>query len=116
VGSVITIGGTTAQFASSRKSSGVLFQNAPPLNGFKAISRFSSSQFRVILSTSVLTLSDSSSTPGSQNIFVFAENVNNTVANYSQARIAFYSIGENLDLDLYKARVDTLMNAFSSLA
>jgi hypothetical protein len=31
---------------------------------------------------------------------------------YSNARLAFYSIGESLDLDLLDNRVTTLINAF----
>jgi hypothetical protein len=45
------------------------------------------------------------------NYFVFSSNV---PAEYTSARIAFYSIGESLDLALLDARVTTLINAFAA--
>jgi len=55
-----------------------------------------------------------STSPGEGNLFVFARNNINssTVDAYSNARIAFYSIGESLDLALLDARVTALINAF----
>ncbi len=47
------------------------------------------------------------------NIFVFWSN-GATSTDYSSARIAFYSIGESLDLALLDARVTTLINALSA--
>ena len=46
--------------------------------------------------------------------FIFAQNNNGSAASHSDARLAFYSIGESLDLALLDARVTTLINAFST--
>jgi hypothetical protein len=48
------------------------------------------------------------------NIVVFANNYLNTIGNYSNARLAFYSIGESLDLALLDARVTTLISAYAA--
>jgi hypothetical protein len=47
------------------------------------------------------------------NAFVFARNNDGTADLYSSARLAFYSIGESLDLALLDARVTDLINAFA---
>ena len=43
---------------------------------------------------------------------VFGRNTSGSVANYSNARLAFYSIGESLNLALLDARVSALITAF----
>jgi hypothetical protein len=48
------------------------------------------------------------------NAFVFARNNNGTADFVSNARIAFYSIGESLDLALLDARVTDLINAIGA--
>jgi hypothetical protein len=48
------------------------------------------------------------------NIVVFADNYLNTIGNYSNARLAFYSIGEALDLALLDARVTTIISAYAA--
>jgi len=53
---------------------------------------------------------DTSTAPAANNITVFARGG----ANLSDARIAFYSIGESLDLALLDTRVTTLINAFAA--
>lgn len=50
----------------------------------------------------------SSLTPGSQNIFVLATNDSGTAIAYSASRVAFYSIGESIDLGLLDARLNAL--------
>jgi hypothetical protein len=52
-------------------------------------------------------------TPLNQGLTVFARN-GNTIANYTNARLAFYSIGESLNLALLDARVTDLINAFAA--
>ena len=53
--------------------------------------------------------------PVNHGIRVFTRNVNGTAANFAtSARIAFYSIGESLDLALLDARVTTLIDAYST--
>jgi hypothetical protein len=50
----------------------------------------------------------------SNSVFVFAYNFNGVVTQYTDARLAFYSIGESLDLALLDARVTDLINAFAA--
>jgi len=52
------------------------------------------------------TIAETSGTPANLNVFIFTRN---DLAIKSDARIAFYSIGEALDLALLDARVSTLM-------
>jgi len=50
--------------------------------------------------------------PSSLNYFVFAANNNNTAGSFANSRLAFYSIGESLDLALLDTRVSALITAF----
>jgi hypothetical protein len=54
----------------------------------------------------------SSVTPSSDSYYVFCANSSGTPSNYSNARLAFYSIGESLNLAQLDARVTDLINAF----
>ena len=56
---------------------------------------------------------DTSSTPANANVLVFAVD-SSGITLHSDARLAFYSIGESLDLALLDARVTTLVNAFAA--
>jgi hypothetical protein len=52
-----------------------------------------------------------SATPGSDNYFVFRRNAASAPSySYTNARLAFYSIGEGINLTLLDARVTTLVN------
>jgi hypothetical protein len=55
--------------------------------------------------------SRTSATPRNANIGIFASVDGQQIAN---ARLAFYSIGESLDLALLDTRVTTLVNAFAA--
>jgi hypothetical protein len=85
------------------------------ISGFIGTSRNSSSFYSVryesIGATNSIT-SGSSATAG--NHYIFGRNLNNTVNLPSAQRIAFYSIGESLDLALLDARVTDLINAFAA--
>jgi len=48
------------------------------------------------------------------NVLVFARTLNGSPNGYSGARLAYYSIGESLDLALLDTRVTTLINAFAA--
>jgi hypothetical protein len=50
----------------------------------------------------------------SENIFILATSNGTAAQNYSNARLAFYSIGESLDLSLLDTRVTTLINALDA--
>jgi len=54
-----------------------------------------------------------SQAPTSQSMFVFARNLSGAANSHTNARLAFYSIGESLNLALLDARVTTLMNALA---
>ena len=59
-------------------------------------------------------LSSTSAVPVERNILVFGQNVNGSPGTYGNGRLAFYSIGESLDLALLDARVTDLINAFAA--
>jgi hypothetical protein len=48
------------------------------------------------------------------NLFVYGGNVNGAISNRSNGRLAFYSIGESLDLALLDSRVSNLMTALAA--
>lgn len=83
--------------------------------GLQGTSRATNSLFSFLCSKQQLTTTESSITPGSSNIYVFAQNLNNgTLSAPTDARISFYSIGESLDLAKLDGRVTDLMNAFAA--
>ena len=58
---------------------------------------------------------NTSISPPNLNIFIFAFNTDGVPIAFSDtARLAFYSIGESIDLALLDARVTTLINAFAA--
>jgi hypothetical protein len=54
-----------------------------------------------------------SETPLNQNLFVYRRQAA-SITEYSDARLAFYSIGESLNLALLDARITTLINTFGA--
>jgi hypothetical protein len=80
--------------------------------GFKGLARSNSNNY--VRRTSAFSLTNAraatATAPGNQTFGVFARN-NSPLSN---ARIAFYSIGESLDLALLDTRVTTLINAFAA--
>jgi hypothetical protein len=82
-------------------------------SGFTGTTRPSSAtvDFR-ILSGGTATFNESSLSPGSAPFTVFARD--SGVSGFSTHRLAFYSIGESLDLALLDARVTDLINAFAA--
>jgi len=77
-------------------------------------SRSSSSNYALRGSGINETITSASNPPSSGNMFVFARNFDGSPNLYSDARLAFYSIGESLTLSLLEARVSTLINAFAA--
>jgi hypothetical protein len=77
---------------------------------FVGCSRNTSSGGSIRFNQTTATFSNNSETPLNQNIVVFGRNL---VAQ-ANARLAFYSIGESLDLALLDARVTDLINAFGA--
>jgi len=84
------------------------------LTGGMGTSRLSSTGYDILKDNTLTTRTVSSVSPGSQTILIFADNANGTVQTRSDARLAFYSIGESLDLDLLRARVTALIAAIGA--
>ena len=81
--------------------------------GFVGASRFSSTSTTARIANTNSNSAATSATLTANNILVFARSTPTiTVQNYSNARLAFYSIGESLDLALLDARVTALITAF----
>jgi hypothetical protein len=82
--------------------------------GLVGMSRDSSSAFTARHSRETATFSVTSQAPYSANIFVFGRNNDGVLddAIVSTTRLAFYSIGESLNLALLDARVTALITAF----
>jgi hypothetical protein len=81
---------------------------------FTGISRSSSSAFSRRVNGSTTSTSSTSAAPSNFDYAVFALNNQNTIVAFSDARLAFYSIGESLDLALLDTRVTTLINAIAA--
>ena len=77
--------------------------------GFWGASRASSSSIFGRYAGATITINNTSTTPFAGNVRVFDRS-----QNPSDARLAFYSIGESLDLALLDARVTTLMASINS--
>ena len=113
------LGGSTGATAMFRFNSSFGFRNrnsafdaagsnAP---GFIGQARASSGQYLVRVNATSSTIAQTSQTPATANVFIFASD--STLA-YSDARLSFYSIGEALDLALLDARVTTLITAIGA--
>ena len=83
--------------------------------GLYGHSRNTSTQFIYKCPQENGTAAFASQTPESRNIFLYTRSDDSiTFQQWSVARIAFYSIGESLDLALLDARVTTLLSAISA--
>jgi hypothetical protein len=76
------------------------------------VSRTNSTQISARVGGASETLSLNSQTPLSSNLWVFGRN--GGTPSFSASRLAFYSIGESLDLALLETRVSTLMTAIGA--
>ena len=83
--------------------------------GLSATSRSSASQYDWVSGGSSGVVSASSVAPNSLNSYVFAANTETGAAIFSNARLAFYSIGESIsDLAALDARVTALVTAIGA--
>jgi hypothetical protein len=78
-------------------------------SGLAGVSRSVSTNFRVRLNKASVLVNASSAGVSDDNFVVFRQS---TSGGFGNPRIAFYSIGESLDLALLDARVTDLINAF----
>jgi hypothetical protein len=102
----------TGPFFRSRAATAQVYTSTA--TGLIATNRSSSSAYTARFGGSNNSISTASQTPLNVDLFVFARNTNGTPEFYSNARIAFYSIGESLNLALLDARVTDLINAFAA--
>jgi hypothetical protein len=107
----------TPAVTSSANFNGVITVASAFSTGFVGVRRATSTsatlRFAAINTDSTLT--STSVAANSLNISVFARRTGaSTLDIYSNARIAFYSIGESLDLALLDTRVTSLINAFAA--
>jgi hypothetical protein len=84
----------------------------PPSAGFLATSRSNSTEVSGRLNGITFVDSSNLQPPGSAPFTIFARD--SGASGFSAHRLAFYSIGESLDLALLDARVTTLINAFAA--
>jgi hypothetical protein len=100
--------GTTSLAFRNRASTADTISGAQ-VTGFIGMSRSASGSFSGRASGSTTSFTRTSQTPPSGNIHVFNRNGD---AAYGGQRLAFYSIGESLNLALLDARVSALITAF----
>ena len=98
-------------FRNNFSDAAVALLSSATTTGLWGSSRSSSAGYTGRFDGSSASYTDTSSTPTSASISVFVRGT----SNYSNARIAFYSIGESLDLALLDARVTTLINAIGAV-
>jgi hypothetical protein len=100
------------EYLTARSSTNFAGTGGDRKTGLLGVSRSSSSSFTARWNNTTNAVSSVSVTPVVRNIFVFAQSVNGSPATYCSGRLAFYSIGESLDLALLDARVSALITAF----
>jgi hypothetical protein len=114
-GSHISVSSTSASSLGLRSnSSGAIWPGSNSNTvGFTGHSRASSAGVSTRANGVGATADITSETPLNRALTLYARNAS-PPTNYSNARLAFYSIGESLDLALLDARVTTLINAFAA--
>jgi len=110
------IQGNTGITTYSRSVGGDRVANSTSITGLLGISRASSAQYSAIIEKISTPYSRASATPGSTPLTVFADNTGGNVSFYSNCRLAFYSMGEALDLALLDNRVSELMGRIKTAA
>jgi hypothetical protein len=86
----------------------------PANNSFVGLSRASASTFTRRVNQQTNIASSTSETPSADDIFLFSRNIADTLTFFTTSRLAFYSIGEALDLARLDSRVTDLINAFGA--
>jgi hypothetical protein len=104
-------GNVDADFTFVSQGGGFLRTGSTNRVGFVGLSRSTSASFVHRLNQSSATATAASQTPATLNYFVFNRSGTNL---FSDARLAYYSIGESLDLALLDARVTALINAIAA--
>ena len=123
IGTSQSIGGTSAILRNA--NAGLILQtrgvddSIPTVNshlttGFKGATRSNSTQMTRRFNNGTEIVTYNSTATNANNYFVFTLNTGAGTFGFSTGRIAFYSIGEALDLALLDTRVTTLINAFAA--
>jgi hypothetical protein len=102
-------GNGAGMLARNRSASASSLTEPAAINSLVGASRSSSLSFIARAGYANQSVNISSETPYSSSVSIFRDD-----AIYSDARLAFYSIGESLDLALLDARVTDLINAFDT--
>lgn len=97
--------------ARSRTSTNTLYTATKP---FMGMSRSTSSEFRVRYNQSTVTSSVASAAPTVSAVTIFRFRTTSDVESFSSSRLAFYSIGESLDLAALDTRVSALITAIGA--
>jgi hypothetical protein len=108
------VSNTTVFWQSASVASSFVINNSEI--GSFGVSRSSGTEMSYIRGTLLGSFSRNSGNPVAENYFIYARSVTGTSAPnaHSDARQAFYSIGESLDLVLLGARVTTLITAIGA--
>ena len=106
---------STGSFFSARKDLGRRVLISPSPTGVLGVARASASEITSRVQGASAVTSSVSETPPPRNYFVFARNNNGAADGFSPSRLAFYSIGESLDLALLDTRVTDLINKFAEV-
>lgn len=105
-GTTHIVRGTPGEFATRNRNSSARSTGSSVVTGFAGHSRSASNTYTIRANSVDNPATVTSQIPFNGNVFVFATN---PASVYSDARLAFYSIGESLDLALLDNRVTTLM-------
>jgi hypothetical protein len=110
---VYTGGATPFIYLSNRSSDSTTFvaNNQHTATGLIGSTRNLAASYVSRVNQANYSFASTSFTPVNFNAYVFARNQANSPIDYINARLAFYSIGESLDLALLDARVTTLINS-----
>jgi len=111
-GGNVLIQSTIAGLAARSRASTLGGTNVPPVAGLIGVNRSSPSQFVVRNGGANATFSVASQTPDAVTVTIFRRN--QATASPTNARIAFYSIGEGLNLALLDTRVSALITAIGA--
>ena len=84
------------------------------LSGFLGVSRSESASVSLQANKSAIVAAQASASPTNRNIWIFAQSSGTAYHTSASTRLAFYSIGESLNLALLDARVTDLINAFAA--
>jgi len=101
-------------FSRSRSTAATFTPGAATSLGLLAINRNVSSSYVIRVNKVNTTINVSSQARLNETIGVFRTGATETAFTYANGRLAFYSIGESLDLVLLDARVTDLINAFAA--